>query len=72
MNLEPLMGTEFDCDLYIAASLSREIYAYSIKIPAKFAKKFLACLQTRIERPESPIPGAAVFSKVVRFSAAFA
>jgi len=44
MNLERLMGTEFDRDLYIASSLSREIYAYSIKIPAKFAKKFLVCL----------------------------
>ena len=67
------MGTEFDRDLYIASSLSREIYAYSIKIPAKFAKKFLVCLPAAdLGAPESPIPGVPVFSEVVRFSAAFA
>jgi hypothetical protein len=73
MNLERLMGTEFDRDLYIAASLFQRNLRILYQDSCKVCKEILGVPPSGgLGAPESPIPGVPVFGEVVRFSAAFA
>jgi len=61
MNRERLMGANLTPIFTLLSPLSREICAYSIKIPAKFAKKYLAWLQQRGLNAQNRLFGRACF-----------